>query len=252
MTQAEYPSVVYRAPSSKTLRQGDIAFCEFSQLRPRSGERPGPGPASVATPELPTFGPYEDYAVDVPQPGGEITTRVVRVWSGFVVVVQQNCEIVHASSDDSRLLAAPLVGPGQWPEGPWEWLRENRLPSYMYLPGLEGEAALEYGLEENWSECVAALASMTLVSRALVRPRRVLSLSQEMLPHLQEKVSRCLTTRGFAAGAELEGLVGKRVMSAHRTDETVLGPSRLWKLFLGEQDSDDGDDEISVTLGSRP
>lgn len=252
MTPPEYPSAVYRAPSARTLRQGDIAFCEFSQLRPRSGERSGPGPESVATPELPSFGPYDDYEVDIPQPTGNAATRVVRVWSGFVVVVQQNCEIVHASSEDSRLLAAPLVSPALWPEGPWDWLRGNRLPSYLYLPGLEARAAEEYELEEDWSESVAALASMTLISRALVGPRRVLSLSQEMLPHLQEKVSRCLTTRGFAGGGELEGLIGKRVTSAHRTDETVLGPSRLWKLFLGEQDSDEGDDEISVTLGSRP
>lgn len=250
MMPPEYPRELYRLPSKRVLRQGDIGVCEFTQLRPRSGERAGPGAESVASEELPYFGQPIDHEIDV-DAGGRSEKRVLRVWEGPVIVVSQNCELEHADESDSRLLVAPLVNAAQWPEGRWTYLRENRLPGYLYLPPLTTTEA-DFDLEADLPETAVAIGSTTLVSRALVSKRRVASLAQPMLPFLQEKLSRFLTTRGYAAERELSGLSGKRIVSVDRTDETVPGPSRLYKLTLGEHGSDRGDDEMTVTFGCRP
>lgn len=250
MTPPDYPREVYRAPSKRKLRQGDIGVCEFTQLRPRSGERAGPGAESVATEKLPYFGRPVDHEIDVGA-GDRTDTRILRVWKGPVMVVSQNCELEYADEEDSRLLVAPLASAAQWPEGRWDYLRENRLPGYLYLPPLAASDA-QIHLDADLPEAAVALASSSLVSRALLRNRRVASLSQPMLPFLQEKLSRFLTTRGYARDRELAGIGGKRILSAERTDETVPGPSRLYKLTLGEVGQDDDDDELTVSVGCRP
>lgn len=252
MTPTDYPRQVYRPASQKVLRQGDIALCEHSQLRPRSGERPGPGAADVAGPQLPFLGEPVDYEIELAAPhqfAGQ--KRVVRVWQGPVIVIGQNCEIEHADGQDSRLLVAPIASRAQWPEGPWKWLASNRLPGYLYLPELAAADAA-FDIASNFTESAVVLANSTLVSRALVRNRRLMSLSQPMLPMLQEKVSRFLTTRGYAAEREIESLPGKRVIDVRRTDETAAGPSRLYKVVLGGERGEDGDDEITVSFGCRP
>lgn len=252
MTPPDYPRQLYRLASKKVLRQGDIALCEYCQMRPRSGERAGPGSADVAGPELPFFGLPTDYEIELPSEwDGGSPTRVIRVWRGPVLVVGQNCEIEHADEHDSRLLVAPLASRPQWPEGPWDWLRRNQLPGYLYLPQFVAHDA-DFDAVGDLPESVVVLANTTLISRALVRNRRFLSLSQPMLPLLQEKLSRFLTTRGYASERELQALAGKRVVDVRRTDETVSGPSRLYKVVLGEADDDDGDDEMTVSFGCRP
>lgn len=253
MTPPEYPRQLYRAPSKKVLRQGDIALCEHCQMRSRSGERAGPGSADVAGPDLPFFGAPVDYEIELPDDwDSRSPTRIMRVWRGPVMVVGQNCEIEYADEQDSRLLVAPLASRPQWPEGPWDWLRRNQLPGYLYLPGFVAKEA-EFDARSDMPESVVVLASGTIVSRALVRNRRFLSLAQPMLPLLQEKLSRFLTTRGYASDRELQALPGKRVVDVRRTDETVSGPSRLYKVVLGEADGDgDGDDEMTVSFGCRP
>lgn len=251
MTPPDYPREVYRAISKKALRQGDIGLCEFTQLRPRSGERPGPGSQATAGEDLPYFGQPADYEICVGNDGRE-ERRILRVWEGPVMVVSQNCELEHADEADSRLLVAPLASAAQWPEGRWEYLRENRLPDFLYLPPLPtGDA--EFELDVDLPEAAVALAGTTLVSRALVRNRRVASLGQAMVPLLQEKVSRFFTTRGYAAERELAVLRDKRILSVDRTDETVPGPSRLYKMTLGNARDRTGDDELTVTFfGCRP
>lgn len=252
MTPSDYPRQVYRGPSKKVLRQGDIALCEHCQLRPRSGERAGPGSADLAGPDLPFFGSPTDYEIEVPDGwDSRSPTRIARIWQSPVMVVGQNCEIEYANEQDSRLLVAPLASRPQWPEGGWDWLRRNQLPGYLYLPAFEAEEA-DFDARADVPESVVVLANTTLVSRALVRNRRFLSLSQPMLPLLQEKLSRFLTTRGYASDRELQALEGKRVIDVRRTDETVSGPSRLYKVVLGEPDDDDGDDEVTVSFGCRP
>jgi hypothetical protein len=249
MMPPDYPRELYRAPSKKVLRQGDIGLCEFTQLRPRSGERAGPGAEATASTDLPYFGQAADYEIVVGAARSE-QSRILRLWEGPVMVVSQNCELEHADEADSRLLVAPLVNPGVWPDGRWEYLRQNRLPGYLYLPALAaGDAGFDLGLD--LPEAAVALGSITLVSRALVRHRRLASLGQPMLPLLQEKLSRFLTTRGYASERELGALGGKRVVSVERTDETVPGPSRLYKVTLGESGDAGGDDELTVAFGCR-
>lgn len=246
----EYPRELYRAPSKNVLRQGDIGQCEFTQLRSRSGERAGPGAEALAAEDLPYFGQPTDHEIEV-DVAGRSEKRVLRVWEGPIIVVSQNCELHHADDGDSRLLVAPLASAAQWPQGRWKYLRQNRLPGYLYLPPLSAAEA-NFDLDAELPEMVVALGSTTLVSRALVSKRRVASLSQPMLPFLQEKLSRFLTTRGYAAERELAGLGGKRIVSVERTDEAVPGPSRLYKLTLGDSGDDSGDDEMTVTFGCRP
>jgi hypothetical protein len=253
MTPPDYPQQVYRAASKNVLRQGDIALCEHAQLRPRAGERAGPGDADVAGPQIPYLGDAVDYEIELAsshQFAGQ--KRVVRVWQTPVIVISQNCEIEHADADDSRLIVAPLASRDQWPEGPWKWLRRNQLPGYLYLPTHDANDT-SLNLAADIPESAVILANSALVSRALVRARRFVSLSQPMLPLLQEKISRFHTTRGYASDRELESLRGKRVLDVRRTDETVAGPSRLYKLVLAADSGDDqGDDEVTVTVGCRP
>lgn len=249
MTPPDYPRELYRASSKRTLRQGDIGLCEFTQLRPRSGERAGPGAEATASEDLPHFGRAVDHEITVGLAASE--TRVLRVWEGPVMAVSQNCELEHADDADSRLLVAPLVNPQQWPEGRWQYLRQNRLPGYLYLPPLAAADA-DFDLAADLPEAAVALGSITLVSRALVSKRRLISLGQPMLPLLQEKLSRFLTTRGYASERELAEIGGKRVVSVERTDETVPGPSRLYKVILGEAGDETSDDELTVIFGSRP
>jgi hypothetical protein len=201
---------------------------------------------------LPFLGSPTDYEIDLPDGwDSRSTTRVIRVWQSPVMIVGQNCEIEYASEQDSRLLVAPLASQPQWPEGPWDWLRRNQLPGYLYLPAFVADEA-GFDARSDMPESVVVLASTTLVSRALVRNRRFLSLSQPMLPLLQEKLSRFLTTRGYASDRELDALAGRRVVDVRRTDETISGPSRLYKVVLGEADDDEGDDEMTVSFGCRP
>lgn len=250
MTPAEYPREIVRAHSKK-LRQGDIALTEFCQLRARSGEPPGPGGLEATSGDLPYLGKPTDFEIEVPVEGGEPQVRIVRVWRTYVMVLSQNCELEHADAADSRLLVAPLAGAAQWPEGRWDYLRQSRLPGYLYLPKASSSDTGS-ALIGDLPESVVALGSMTLVSRALVRSNRIASLTQEMLPHLQEKLSRFLTTRGYAAKRELEALVGKQILSVEQTDEMTPGPSRLYKVITGGDGDDHGDDELTVGFSSRP
>lgn len=250
MTPPEYPRAVFRDFSKKALRQGDIALTEFCQLRARSGEPPGPSGSKTTSDTMPYLGEPMDFEIEIPAGRGDPQVRIVRVWRSYAMVVSQNCELEHAGADDSRVLVAPLAGAAQWPEGHWEYLRQNRLPSYLYLPAADA-VSVGAELETDLPEAVVVLGSMTLVSRALVRSNRVASLTQEMIPHLQEKLSRFLTTRGYAGKPELEALAGKRIHSVEQTDETAPGPSRLYKVVIGGDGDDQGDDELTISFGCR-
>jgi hypothetical protein len=243
-----YPARAYRRPSKQRLRQGDIAIAEFHQLRARSGDRPGPAGPDLAAPNLPFLGDPADFEVNVPQPDGSEGIRVLRVWSGFVIVLHQNCEIEFAHADDSRLLIAPIITAERWPAGSWKYLRENTIPGYFYLPGLAEAEAKDLGLPRAWPEGVAALASSTLSSIGLIKPRRQISLTPEMLPHLHDCIARFYAVRGFAGMHELEGIIGKRIVRVEDTNQTATPPSRLMKIYFGEstEQPDDRDDELTV------
>jgi hypothetical protein len=175
--------------------------------------------------------------------------RVVRVWFGPVIVVHQNCEIDYADEQDSRIQVAPIVSEAQWPNGPWQQIRKRLLPSFAYLPALDGEAATEFGLDSPWPEAAVALASTTCISRGIVKRNRIMSLVPEALAPLQEAIVRFSTVRGWGDDAALSALVGKRIVDVKTTPETVAGPASLAKVILAD---DEGDaDEISVAWGIR-
>jgi hypothetical protein len=250
-----YPARPYRRPSKQSLRQGDISITEFHQIRARSGDRRGPAGSDHAAPQLPFLGDPTDFEVNVPQADGSDEMRIVRIWSGFVMVLHQNCEIEFAHPEDSRVLIAPIVPSDRWPEASWKYLRENVIPGYFYLPGLTDAEAKKLGLPRSWPEAVVALASSTLSSVGLIKPRRQLSLAPGMLPYLHDSIARFFAVRGFAGMRELGGVVGKRIVSVEDANQTVPGPSRLVKVYFGENptEADERDDELTVAYwGVRP
>jgi hypothetical protein len=143
----------------------------------------------------------------------------------------------------------------RWPEGPWKYLRENTIPGYFYLPALTEVAASKLDLPRSWPESVVVLASSTLSSVGLIKPRRQLSLTTEMLPHLHDSLARFFAIGGFGGTRELTGVAGKRIVRVEDANRTVAGPSRLMKVYFGESadEPDERDDELTVAYwGVRP
>lgn len=222
-------------------------MCEFHQLRARSGEPRGPGSAELAGPDLPYLGRYETYPLKLPVGDGTIE-RQLRVWRGPVMVLHQNCEIEYASGEDARLTIAPIVSRVAWPDGPWELIQRRELPGYFYLPALDGAAAEVLELPEEWPEAAVAFGSMTASSRGIVKPARILALTPEAVPLLQEGLVRFSTVRGWGSIDSAATLVGSRIVSVHETSETVPGPARLAKVVV---DTGADIDEITVAWGLR-
>jgi hypothetical protein len=242
-------TATYTKPGRK-LRQGDIALCEFHQLRARSGEGRGPGPADAANEDLPYFGEPQVFEVPVVIPGRDSPlVRELRVWFGYAITVHQSCEIEYADQQDSRLIVAPITSPALWSNGPWELIRKGSLPGFFYLPSLDAEAASALGLPGAWPEAAVALASTTQVSRAMVQPNRKLALTAPGIVALQEAVVRFMSVRGWGTIEDAQALQGLRVVSARETPEMVPGPSRLTKVLL---EGENGVDEITVVCGLRP
>lgn len=246
----EFPSDAgfYRRPSSARVRQGDIALAESVQLRARSGDRLGPGPEDRATEDLPYFGEHSDVPFDIPRAGGGVDARVLRVWQVPVLVLHQNCEIEFGSSDDSRLVVAPITTPETWPEGPWGIIRANRLPGYLYLPNLPAAEAARLNVDLAWGDGAVVLASSFVSSFGLIKARRLLALREESLPGLHDAISRFFGTRGLADLSALQNAEGKRFVRVVETEMTIPGPSRMVKVYFSanEDEPDDGDDEATV------
>jgi len=238
----------YRKPLRK-LRQGDIALCEFHQLRARSGEGKGPGDSAVANEDLPYLGEPQDFEIKVVVPGrDEPVRRIVRIWFGWVVVLTQSCELEYADEQDSRVLVAPLVSRALWSNGPWELIERDALPGFLSLPSVAADEVDEVDLGAAWPESAVALASATLVSRGVVAPNRVISLSPPWVTRLQEALVRFTSVRGWADVPAAEALRGKVIVDVRETVESVPGPARLTKVVL---DDPDGGDEITVVCGLR-
>jgi hypothetical protein len=204
---------------------------------------------------LPFFGEATDFEIEVPLPGGRQEVRYVRVWTGYVMVLHQACELEFADENDSRLVIAPLTSTELWPEAPWSLLRQNQIPGYFHLPPLDDERAATVGLPARWPEGVVCLAGATLSSTALIKPRRELSLTPGLLPMLQDTVTRFFAVRGFADLRAAKATEGKRLVKVVETNQTVAGPAKLVKLYFGEEDGsvEEADDELSLSCwGVRP
>jgi hypothetical protein len=174
--------------------------------------------------------------------------RQLRIWQGPVMVLHQNCEIDYANAADSRLTIAPIVSRAAWPDGPWELIERRELPGYFHLPAMSTEQAGEFGLNGEWPEAAVALASMTASSRGIVKPNRILALTAEAVPRLQESLVRYTSVRGWGAIESAKALKGARIVSVDETVETVPGPARLAKVVV---DTGDDIDEITVAWGLR-
>ena len=240
---------MYETTKSR-LRQGDIALCEFHQLRARSGEPVGPGGAATPNEDLPDLGASQTFEIPVEIPGQtKPTLRQLRIWIGYVMVVHQSCELEYADPNDSRISVAPLVTVDRWTSGPWDHIKQGSLPGYFYLPAVDNDAANRLGLPGAWPESAVALASTSLVSRGIVRPNRVMSLAPAALPALQSSIVRYWTVRGWGSVEAAEVLKGKTITAVQETTEMIPGPARLTKVFL---DDPEGGDEITVVCGLRP
>ena len=202
----------YRRPSKERLAQGDIGFAEIVQVRSTSGsERAGPGPERVADGDLPFLGPYTDHDLPVARVGGGEERRILRVWTTLGLVVTQNCELEWTNPDDSRVSVAPIVTRAQWPEGPWDLFRTTPPPGYFYLPELDVAAAAELGMADPWPEAIGCLASASVTTARIIKPRRLLATSVAALPRLQDGLARFYSTRGFADLAALTAAIDKPI-----------------------------------------
>lgn len=239
----------YRRYSRKNIRQGDIALCEFHQLRARSGEPRGPGPADAANEDLPYLGEAQTFDVPIALPDGTTIARQLRLWVGMAMVIHQNCEIDYADAEDSRILVAPIVTRHQWPSGPWEEIERGNLPSYFYMGEMTPDEARLLDLDEPLPAYAVALASSTCLSRGIVKSSRLGTIETIDLPRLQASLVRFFSVRGWGSSAALQQLVGLRIVSATETSETVAGPAPLAKVILARDGQDD--DEITVAWGVR-
>jgi len=136
-------------------------------------------------------------------------------------------------------------------ERAWELIQRGSLPGFLHLPSAPLAQDPELELDADWPECAVALASTTLVSRAIVAPNRIMSLSPGMIVALQESLVRFTSVRGWGDVAAAEALRGKSIVAVRETVEMVPGPARLTKVMLDGR-GDEGADEITIVCGLRP
>jgi hypothetical protein len=235
--------------AGKKLRQGDIALAEFVELR-SPHDVSGPGPAAVSDDSLPYLGGYNDFELDLSADESKHEYRILRVWKGPVIVLHQACELDWASSNDSRLIVAPIVLESDWPGDHWDRaIRRNLSPGYFHLPAAAPEIAAQIGQKRPapLPSSAVSFASTCLVGRKIVEPRRYASLASSALPPFQSAISRFFTIRGYQDLRDLAYLTGKRVVAVEDTGHFVDGPSLVVKVFFGDNDAetDDADDEAS-------
>jgi hypothetical protein len=80
-----------------------------------------------------------------------------------VLILHQSCEIDFADLEDSRLTMAPIVASAEWPDAPWDMLRQNVIPGYFSCQGSivrrrVGSGSLLHGLSrlQSWRTAVSA------------------------------------------------------------------------------------------------
>lgn len=221
------------------LRQGDLFVGYHHQLRASAGDLAGPASADLATAKLPFLADYDD--VDVALPGADLT---LRVWRGWVMVVEQSCEISQRDPNDSRMLVAPVVFRAHWDGRQWSHIRRGEVPGLAYLPPIDALTAERFGIR-GWPECSDAAVmfeSTACVSRQLA-PSARFGLSGEMRARLQAKLADFWTVRGWMRDKHVQSLAGKRIASVDATFEQFTGPGRLRKVHL---DDGAGGDEVTV------
>jgi hypothetical protein len=230
---------------SKQLRQGDLLVGYYHQLRTPDDEQ---GPATRATAsatsttKLPVLGDHQDREIDL---GG--TRLILRVWHGWVMVLEQSCEIEHKDADDSRLLVAPIVFRHEWQGPHWNHIRAGSPPGMFFLPPIDEDTRSRYqaGGWPTDTDAAVVLESTTCVSRRLA-PGAVFGLDSQMRTALQAKLADFWTVRSWMRAKHRDTILGRRITEISQTYEQFPGPGRLHKVAL------DGDEEITVGFVLRP
>lgn len=237
----ELPRQVFSGPDTKVLRQGDLCFGTWHQLRATAGDPRGPGPADIASHKVPYCGDYVDHPIVVRD-----ALFQIRLWSGWVMILEQSCEIIRNHPEDSRVQVAPVAFEQTWPGAHWDPIRLSSVPGYFYLPQVDDADRKRYGLTEAWldSEAAVVLKSTCTVTASLLG-RPCLSLSPAMRALLQAKLVDYWSVRGWTRDQALDQFVGMRIRAIQKTDEKHPGPGRLYKFAL-DRDDDDADE---ITIG---
>jgi hypothetical protein len=227
---------------AKQLRQGDLLVGYYHQLRTPDDEQggaAGPGASATASAKLPILGEHQDREIDL---GG--TRLILRVWHGWMMVLEQSCEIEHKHARDSRLLVAPIAFRNDWPGTNWHNIRESTAPGLFFLPPVNEDSHSRYqahGWPTN-TDAAVVLESTTCVSRRLA-PSAVFGLDGQMRAMLQQRLVDFWSVRGWMRSKHRDTILGRRITEISQTYEQFTGPGRLHKISL----DDDGDgDEITV------
>jgi hypothetical protein len=229
------------APGKGSLRQGDMLVGYYHQLRTEQDPE-GPGPAGGASHKVPLLGEYEDRTIEL----GE-ARLTLRVWHGWMMVLEQSCEIEHKHANDSRLLVAPIAFRKHW-DGPfWASIRAANAPGFLFLPPMSAADRARYGAH-GWplaTDAAVVLESTTCVSRHFV-PGATFGLDSQMRAALQQRLVDFWSVRGWMRSKHRETILGRRITEISQTYEQFLGPGRLHKVAL------DGDEEITVGFVFTP
>jgi hypothetical protein len=231
--------------AANQLRQGDLLVGYYHQLR-ATGDEEGPAPASETSPKLPVLLDYQDRQVELS--GAQLT---VRVWHGWMTVVEQSCEIAQKAGEDSRMLVAPVVFRSKWNGAHWNQIRAGAVPSMFFLPPAD-ESTKSRFQARGWpahTDAAVVLESTTCVSRQLV-PSAVFGLSGDMRAALQAQLVDFWSVRGWMRSKWAGTLEGKRISHVQGTYEQFLGPGRLHKIAL--EDDAGAEDEVTVGLVFAP
>jgi hypothetical protein len=224
---------------SKQLRQGDLLVGYHHQLRtPEDEQGAAAGAATSATSitEMPGLGEHQDRELDLSG-----TRLILRVWHGWMMVLEQSCEIEHKDAHDSRLLVAPIVFRNDWPGPHWNHIRQSNTPGMFFLPPIDEDTRSRFQAHGWRAETDAAvvLESTTCVSRRLA-PGAVFGLDPQMRAMLQQRLVDFWSVRGWMRSKHRNTILGRRITEISQTYEQYPGPGRLHKVAL------DGDEEITV------
>ena len=239
----DYPPRLYRAKALGRYRQGDLCLAYFHQLR-TPNDAPGPGAEDVTGRNLPFFGEATDHPFKLEKRNLEL-----RVWTGWVMILNQGCDLERLDDNDSRLIIAPVVFKTKWPgDVRWSQIRDGAAPGYMFLPAMREADRNRTGSPKGWPqgvEAAAVLSSTTTIGRR-VAGEPAFGLSSEMQHLLQQRLVSFFSVRDWKAAKQRKEILGKQILEISETDERTDGPAKLYKIHLADPGADTGDDEITV------
>lgn len=247
----DYPPRLYRAKDAERYRQGDLCLAYFHELR-ATDDAPGPGGEDVTGRNIPFFGDFEDHELPT-NIGSKKNPRhlVLRVWRGWVMILNQGCDLERLDENDSRLLVAPIVFKAKWPgDSRWKQIREGAAPGFVFLPPMRESDKSRTGSQKGWPsevEAAAVLASATTIGRR-VAGESSFGLSSEMQHVLQQRMVTYGSVRDWKAASQRKEIIGKQIMEVSETDEKTDGPAKLYKIHIADPGGDTGADEVTVGM----